>query len=533
MNEPKLNTLDCTLRDGGYYNNWDFEASVVSDYLESIAEAGIDFVELGLRQFNNTKYLGAHAYTTKEYLDRLDLPKGPTYGVMIDAKTVLSEEISQEDCINKLFLDAKDEKVSLVRVAAHFTEVRKCLPMLTKLKEKGYLVGLNIMQASLRSDSELEDLSSEISNWDCVDVVYFADSLGSMDSSEVARVYDAIRKNWNKDIGFHAHNNMGQAISNTNKAIKQGCNWVDSTVTGMGRGAGNAQTEYLLLEPKIRKSMQQLDSLFSLSVPSFESMKKLYGWGSSVPYYIGALKNIHPTYIQELCADKSIKAHVLPNILNDIGNIDKPYIFNKVVLDSIKSNLDIGEKHVKGNKAPNIFQDREILIVAQTQSALKYQDAIEDYANKKNPILVSINYPKLVTNLEYDYIVISHNEKFREDQYRYQNSKFPFIAPKKLFLENEINIAHDYGFSISENEFKPCGSYAKIPFRLTLAYALGFSIDAGSNIINLAGFSGFNQTDPRQKEMESFLSIISSHDISLKSLTPTTFSIEERSIYAI
>ena len=112
------------------------------------------------------------------------------------------------------FLMPRTKKVSLVRVAAHFSEVRECLPMLARLKEKGYIVGLNIMQASLRSDSELVDLSAVIGSWKCIDVVYFADSLGSMDSSDVARVYCALRENWNKDVGFHAHNNMGQAISN-------------------------------------------------------------------------------------------------------------------------------------------------------------------------------------------------------------------------------------------------------------------------------------------------------------------------------
>ena len=528
-----MKILDCTLRDGGYYNNWDFDSKVVSEYLESVADAGLAFVELGLRQFNNFKYLGAHAYTTREYLEYLNLPEGPTYGVMIDAKTVLSMEISQEDCIDQLFHDANKEKISLVRVAAHFKEVKECLPMLSRLKEKGFIVGLNIMQASLRTDEELEGLSEVIGSWSPIDVVYFADSLGSMDSKDVTRVYNALRKNWNKDIGFHSHNNMGQAISNTLKAIELGCKWVDSTVTGMGRGAGNAATEYLLLEPKIQKSIKKLDSLFSLTVPNFEEIKKSCGWGVSVPYFIGAQKNIHPTYVQELCTDKSLQSSLLPGILNDLGNTATPHVFSEVILESVKSKIDANKKHIEGVQAENIFQDREILLVAQTESAVKYQNAIADYASKKNAILLSINFPKLIPDLEYDYIVVSHNEKFREDQARYQDSRCPFIAPKQLFSEVDIEIAHDYGFYIKESEFKHCGSYVQIPLRLTLAYALGFCLDAGSNNIKLAGFCGFDQTDPRQKEMESFLSILSSHDFTLRSLTPTSFSIEERSIYAI
>ena len=301
----------------------------------------------------------------------------------------------------------------------------------------------------------------------------------------------------------------------------------------MGRGAGNAETEYLLLEPKLRKPLRQLDRLFGLAATHFEVMKKSCGWGVSVPYYIGALNNIHPTYVQELCADSTVKSFLLPSMLNDLGNTSTPHVFNKTLLESVRSKLDVHIKHIEGAQVPNILQDREVLLVAQTESAVKYQDAIADYATKKNAILISINFPGLVTDLAYDYIVVSHNEKFREDQHRYQNNRCPFIAPKQLFSGVDIEIAHDYGFSISDSEFKPCGSYALIPFRLTLAYALAFCLDAGSNTINLAGFCGFDQTDPRQKEMESFLSILSRHEVTLRSLTPTTFSIDERSIYAI
>ena len=533
MSKIKLKILDCTLRDGGYYNNWDFEPETVLEYLAAVSEADLEFVELGLRQFTNTRYCGAHAYTTREYLDRLNLPKGPTYGVMVDASTVLSKEISQKECINKLFLDAKEEKISFVRVAAHFRDVIECLPMLESLKEKGYIVGLNIMQASLQSASDLINVSAIISNWQCIDVVYFADSLGSMDIKDVEKVYNALRSNWSGDIGFHAHNNMGQAMSNTIKAHELGCNWIDSTVSGMGRGAGNAETEYLLLEPTIGRSEEKLTSLFNLVTTKFENMKKSCGWGASVPYYIAALKNIHPTYVQELCSDSSISSGLLYEILVDLGKMPQPQIFSKTILENVKSSLAFEDKHIEGSRVPNILVGREILLVAQTDSAVFFQSAIEDYAKKKNAILFSINFPKLIPNLAYDYVVISHNEKFRLEANKYQNTKYSYIAPKKLFTDNSFDVKFDYGLSIKKNAFENHGSYSDIPFRLTLAYAIGFCIDAGADIINLAGFSGFDKDDPRQKEMESFLSILSRTDIKLISLTPTTFSIEERSIYAI
>ena len=98
-----------------------------------------------------------------------------------------------------------------------------------------------------------------------------------MTNIDVKRVYDAIRKGWHGDVGFHAHNNMGQGVSNVKMAIKLGCTWVDGTVSGMGRGAGNAETEYLLEEPEIGK-FEDLSSIFFLVVNFFDPLKVFNTW---------------------------------------------------------------------------------------------------------------------------------------------------------------------------------------------------------------------------------------------------------------
>jgi len=533
MSAKKLNILDCTLRDGGYYTNWDFDASLVTDYLDAVAEADIDFIELGLRQFKDDRFLGANAYTTAEYLDHLILPEGPTYGAMIDAKTILSENESQESCVDRLFRNSIDEKIGLVRVAAHFNEVEFCLPMLNRLKDKGYIVGLNIMQASLRSGSELEKLSSLIADWASVDVIYFADSLGVMTRSDMEKVYHGLRKSWFRDIGFHAHNNMGQAISNVNTAIDLGCNWIDCTVTGMGRGAGNAETEFLLMEKKTGNPERKLGKIYSLVTKHFEAAKKSSGWGVSLPYYVGALNGLHPSYVQELCADRSVDSLVIPKILEDLGRTANPNTFNEKVLEDAKSKTVSQKLEVEGMVVPKFLKGRETLLVAQTESSFKYRYAIADYAKKKNALMISINFPSITDGLDFDYVAVSHNEKFRADENKYRSSNYSFIAPRKLFSGIEIDIAYDYGIILKENQFKNSGNYACVPFRLTLAYAIAFCLDAGCESINLAGFSGFDYDDPRQKQMQSFLSILLREGIHLRSLTPTSFSITERSIYAI
>ena len=334
--------VDCTLRDGGYYNGWDFDARLVSDYISAMDDACVDYVELGFRQIENKQYLGAHAYTSSKYLDRLSLPKGPIYGVMVDAKTILSEDCSQEEVIERLFQDRCYEEIGLVRIAAHFDELSDCFPMVHRLKEKGFIVALNIMQASLREPKELTEKAKFLNDFGCIDVLYFADSLGSMDEFDVRRVYDSIKLGWSGEIGFHAHNNMGKAISNVNVAIEIGCTWVDGTVTGMGRGAGNAETEYLLENPMLKRTGTS-SSLFSLVVKHLTPLKNSCGWGASMPYFVGAKFGLHPTYIQELCANPHLDKNELFEVLADISKTDKPHIFCNSIMDDVISKKTDGQ----------------------------------------------------------------------------------------------------------------------------------------------------------------------------------------------
>ena len=95
--------LDCTLRDGGYYNQWDFSPDLVDAYLNAIAASGVDIVELGFRAFKTSGFKGASAFTTDDYLNTLSLPEGPQYGVMVDAKTLIESELELPQAVQALF----------------------------------------------------------------------------------------------------------------------------------------------------------------------------------------------------------------------------------------------------------------------------------------------------------------------------------------------------------------------------------------------------------------------------------------------
>jgi len=243
-----INILDCTLRDGGYYNNWDFSTNLINDYLKSMPLAGVDYVELGFRSLYKSTFKGACAYTKDEFLDTLKIPKKLKVAVMVNASDLLN--FGTKDPIKNtrlLFSHKKNSKVTLVRIAAHHYEIKKILKVINFLKRYGYNVALNIMQIADRSDQEIRSISKDLSKTS-LDVLYFADSMGSLNIEKLLNIISNIKSHWNKNLGIHTHDNMSRAAINTNIAINHGVNWIDGTITGMGRGPGNSKTEYLVIE---------------------------------------------------------------------------------------------------------------------------------------------------------------------------------------------------------------------------------------------------------------------------------------------
>lgn len=535
-----IKILDCTLRDGGYYNKWDFSPLVVTNYLNAVAAAKIDVVELGLRNFSKSGFFGAFAYTTEDFVNELNLPDGPLYGVMVDAKTILFSDLSIKDSIDSLFVHAKDSKIGLVRVAAHFHEVEQSEPIVKYLKELGYTVGYNLMQAGGKASDVIANKAKQIKEWNVVDVLYFADSLGNMDGEEVSRILDALRMEWSGDIGIHTHNNMGRALDNTFIAKLGGATWLDSTITGMGRGAGNAQTESLLAMINASKFDYNPRPIYELVICEFESMQKQYGWGSSLLYFLGAQNDVHPTYIQNLLSEKSYGERELVGMIDYLSQLDGTTAYKGDVFDSVVS-FAHSSKAVSGSGVlVNKFQNKEVLILAGGPSLLRYKKSIESYIAKNKPIVLALNALIDFDEEFIDYYCVSHNTKLLSERDLYKKLTKPIILPLHLFSEDEMEglegkgVLIDYGLKVDSGKFNFYPEYTVIPNETTVAYALSIANISGSSRISLVGFDGYDSTDQRQLEMIEMFNLLSMMPIHtpMEALTPTTYPIEQYSIYA-
>lgn len=534
-----MKLLDCTLRDGGYYNNWDFSSEVVTQYLEAVAASNIECIELGLRSFPKPGFLGAFAYTTEDFLNALALPAGPTYGVMVDAKTILDSKLEVEEAIDQLFVPASESKISLVRVAAHFNEVEHSAPIVECLKRLGYIVGFNLMQAGGKSAELIAEKARMASSWSGLDVLYFADSLGNMDSAEVNRIVAALKEHWLGPLGIHTHNNMGKGLDNTLTAISAGVEWVDATVTGMGRGAGNTQTESLLATIDKGNSKYDPKPIYELVIRHFETMQKEYGWGSNLLYFLGAQNDVHPTYIQNLLSNTHFGTDEIIGAIDYLSKLKGTASYNGAVLDTAISFSSSRGQITGSHSAKGLFDGKDILIIANAPSTKKYASAIERYIGQVSPVVISINIASSISQELIDYYVISHNSKFLSDSGKYKKLNKPLILPKCRFSHSELHELEgleliDYGIEIVRDSFEVHDTYVTVPFDITTAYILGLLLESDVRSLAVVGFDGYEKNDVRQQEMIELVNFYNAHKQSkeILSLTPSSYPINKGSIYA-
>lgn len=529
--------LDCSLRDGGYYNNWDFPEPVINRYLKAISEAGVDVVELGLRSLENRGFKGACAFTTDDFINGLKIPANLKVGVMINASELLDKD-SQEYALKKLFPnDASNSPVNLVRIACHIYEVAEVLPVVPWLKQCGFTVGLNLMQIADRTDTEIKDLAALISQYP-VDVLYFADSMGSMTPKQTERAIGSIRTGWEGAIGIHTHDNLGLALSNTLSALHLGVTWVDSTVTGMGRGPGNARTEELAIEmAEIRNEQINLIPLMELLDDYFKPLQSKFKWGTNPYYYLSGKYGIHPSYVQQMQGDSRFTDVDILAVINQLRE-DGGKKFSIKALDTARH---LYRREAKGTWNPReIFEGRDVLILGSGPSVAAHNTGVERFIEKFEPIVIALNTQTEIKLELINYRIACHPVRLLADCKSHAVLPQPLITPLSM-LPDQVRSALsgkktlDYGISEKPGFFETHAHYCVLPNSLVVAYALAVVTAGSAANIYVAGFDGYGADDPRTEEVEGvFMSyFLMNGRREVTSLTPSQYSIPTKSIYAM
>lgn len=531
---PKI--LDCTLRDGGYYGNWDFDKETVLKYLAAMAMAKVDIIEIGFRFLPQNKFLGAFAYSTDEYISSLPLPEEITIAVMVNAGELLTFTEGPEAAIDQLFTPCNMSPVDLVRVATHIRDLPACRGLVSQLKTLGYQVAINLMQAANLDNKDLEQHAAQVAEWDVVDILYFADSFGNMNPTDIKDMVSSLRKEWSGTLGIHAHDNKGQALANCVAAIESGVSFVDSTVLGMGRGAGNTRTENLLVELTQRGfETYYPDAVFPLVLHEFKRLQKHFCWGPNLYYYLSATYGIHPTYIQEMLGDNRYSTEHILGAVDFLRNSGAPSFSFEIMLRAItgKNGSDQGSWDATGWVA-----DRDVLIIGPGPGSSRHIEALQQYVKRANPVVLCLNVNDSVPSEMVTAYVACHETRILIEADRYSSLGKPLLIPTCRIPDalqarlGDVDV-WDYGLRVQDDSFAVGSHGCVLSSPLAIAYTLAIIHQGGAKRILLAGFDGYAAGDPRQEEMINVLDQYWQLDnhIPIVAVTSSTYPITSGSIY--
>lgn len=307
----QIKILDCTLRDGGYINEWNFGIDKIKSIAKNLILSKIDFIELGFLTKEKSTFQTALFNSFDEIKKITDeIQNFDNLCLMVQYSKFPLEEIIEKSPIKN------------IRVIFKKQDVINALAFCKKLKENGFNVFINPTYINQYSHNELINLISLINSINpfCMTLV---DTLGMLKRSDIINLFKILDENLEKNIslGFHSHDNLGLAFLNAQALIelsKKRDLIIDSSLFGMGRGAGNIQSELLVkyLNDNYNKNYDIL-TILKIMREEIEPIYNLKPWGATVPYYLAALNHCHPNYAKVL-EKKDLPIEKMDEILKNI-----------------------------------------------------------------------------------------------------------------------------------------------------------------------------------------------------------------------
>jgi len=290
----QVKVLDCTIRDGGLMNRWRFDAVFVRDLVAASGRAGSAYVELGYKA--STTFFDPQTHGKWRFCQEEVLKDFWTKG---DDAAVLTVMLDIGRFDPRDMPRAADSVVGAVRVACYVNQIAEGVAATQLLDARGYETFLNIMAVSDAEPQALDEALVFVGSQSPVRAVSVVDSYGNLTPGETRALVRHYRETTGgKAVGFHGHNNLQLALANSLAAAEAGATFLDASLAGMGRGAGNAPLELLL--PQLGVPLGRLSDLFYLLETAIPPLQRELRWGYQVPYIVSGLANQHPREAMEL-----------------------------------------------------------------------------------------------------------------------------------------------------------------------------------------------------------------------------------------
>ena len=470
-----IHILDCTLRDGGYCNEWIFGFENAKKITSGLLEANIDIIECGFITNRVSYDPNVTKFTSFDEVSKI-IPankEGKIFVAMMNYGEYNIDDIPTYD----------GTSIDGIRVAFHKKDRYDALKICEQIRSKGYLVFVQAMVSLSYSDEEFLD-TINIVNKITPYAFYIVDSFGMMKGKDLTRLFYMVEHNLNSEIwiGFHSHNNMQLAYSNAQKltTIQTNRNLIiDSSIYGMGRGAGNLNTE--LFVEYLNENAGKDYHLKPLLVLIDEILNEFYlqnYWGYSLPNYISAAHNAHPNYAGYLDDKKTLTIKGMNEIF-DMMDEDKKVSYDKTYIELLylryMATGKVQEEHK--NELRGKLSNKKILLIAPGKSSKAEKDKIISFVSKNDLVVISINHSYSECNT--DFIFISNIRRFKEfeDSDKSKCIVTSNIPADGVYLQTKYKDLLNQEESVSDNAG---------------LMAIKFLIDYGVKDIYLAGFDGYS-----------------------------------------
>ena len=473
--------LDCTLRDGGYVNNFDFGKKEIKHIISNLTKAGIDIIECGFlmdKEYNPNKTIFNDAKKVRSFC-----PKNHSDKQMYVAMIALGDIPHEKIC------ERSSKTVDGIRITFHKPQIDEAFEFARKIKDKGYEVFIQPVGTTSYSDLELLNLINRVNEFNPF-AFYIVDTLSIIYKKDIVHFFTLVDNNLNKGIkiGYHSHNNLQLAFSNAQEMVDlaKGRDIIlDASIYGMGRGAGNLCSELIvdylnnvgIGQYSILPILELLDNEISTNFSKTP-------WGYNTPYYLSSIHRCHPNYSTFLLSKQTISATAINNILNTIPR-EKRDLYDKNLISDLY--LKYLSNEIDDSESYEILKDRigdrSVLVLGAGSSIISHKSDIKNFIDKEKPLIVSVNFSDEKLDFNSNIVFFSNAKKFAAMDKRRIKSKLVIATSniyKEIKLENMIPINFSSVLSSNQYVFDNAG----LMFLKVLSLL-------NTKKVYLAGFDGF------------------------------------------
>ena len=386
-----IQILDCTLRDGGYINDWRFGKKTIVSILDKLERANIDIIECGFL----TRMVQEEACSLFNNIEQIEevLPRQNRTSMYVAMIAIGEKELHPSE------LTPYDGKsIEGIRLTFHKEEISQAIDWADIIMQKGYKVFMQPVGTGFYSDMELLQLVEKMNQLQPY-AFYIVDTLGSMYRNEVSHRFYLIDGNMDPQIhlGFHGHNNLQLAFSNAQilgKIQTKRTLILDASVNGMGRGAGNLPTE--LITQYINKniaSRYDVTMVMDIYDEYISAIRKEFEWGYSVPYHIAASNVCHPNYAAYLINKQTLTMKDIEKIIQSIPEEYK-ILYDQQLIEQLYVQYQSREidDSAAVRQIAQWISGKKILLLAPGKSLVSEYATIMQFIDAEDPYVISVNF---------------------------------------------------------------------------------------------------------------------------------------------